>query len=88
MEENVFVGQKQIAEVPDDTDASPLMPEIVVEVLSKGNTEVEIAGKRRLSLNEGAEQVWTCAENGTVRFFRGNGEREHSRASSRRFRVK
>lgn len=74
----VWMSEERFAQVPDDPEASPLMPEIVVEVLSEGNTEAEIAEKRQLYLDEGAKEVWTCAEDGTMHFYDEEGAREQS----------
>lgn len=54
------------------------MPEVIVEVLSKGNTEAEIAEKRQLYFDEGAEEVWTCDADGTMQFYDADGALDHS----------
>ena len=46
-----------------------LAPEICVEVLSPSNTRAEIDEKRRLYFEAGAEEVWICGLDGTMRFF-------------------
>lgn len=74
----VWISDQRLARVPEEAEASPVMPEVVVEVLSEGNTEAEIAEKRRLYLDEGAKEVWTCAEDGKMRFFDEDGEIERS----------
>ncbi len=55
----------------------PRAPEICVEVLSPSNTEDEIE-KTRAYLAAGAQEVWTVAEDGAIRFFGGDGERARS----------
>lgn len=74
----VWMSEERAGQVSEDAEASPVMPEIVVEVLSEGNTASEIDEKRALYLGEGADEMWTCAEDGTMRFFWGDGQREHS----------
>lgn len=74
----VWLSQDRFAKVPRDADASPVVPELCIEVLSKSNTEAEIAEKRRLYLHEGAQEVWTCDEEGTMTFYDADGEREES----------
>lgn len=69
----VWMSDERLAEMPDDAEASPVMPEVVVEVLSEGNTEAEIEEKRDLYLDEGAREVWTCAADGTMTFYDGTG---------------
>ena len=57
-----------------DAEALPVAPEICVEVLSESNTPAEIDEKRALYFACGAEEVWTCAVDGRMRFFDGTGE--------------
>ena len=54
-------------------------PEICVEVLSPSNTQDEIEEKTRAYLAAAAEEVWTVAEEGAIRFFGNEGERVRSR---------
>jgi Uma2 family endonuclease len=44
-------------------------PEICVEVISPSNTSSEIEEKKQLYFEAGAQEVWLCAEDGTMRFF-------------------
>ena len=74
----VWVSEERLAEMPDDAEASPVMPEVVVEVLSEDNTDAEIAEKRQLYLDEGAQEVWTCAADGTMSFYDETGAMEAS----------
>jgi Uma2 family endonuclease len=69
----VWISDDRLAQVPDDAEASPVVPDIVVEVLFESNTESEIAEKRRLYLDEGAREVWTCAPDGTMTFHDAEG---------------
>jgi len=50
-------------------DPSTLAPEICVEILSASNTEAEMAEKRRIYREAGAEEVWLVSEDGDIRFF-------------------
>jgi Uma2 family endonuclease len=43
-------------------------PEICVEVLSPSNTAPEIGEKVALYFSAGASEVWTCEQDGTLRF--------------------
>jgi Uma2 family endonuclease len=74
----VWISDDRRRQIPDDAEASPVMPELVVEVRSAANTDAEIAAKRRLYLDEGAEEVWVCDTEGTLTFFDTNGERATS----------
>ena len=74
----IWISHERLADMPKGAEASPVMPEIVVEVLSEDNTEAEIAEKRQLYLNEGAEEVWTCGEDGTMQFYDADGSRDRS----------
>ncbi|MBI5800426.1 MAG: Uma2 family endonuclease [Verrucomicrobia bacterium] len=44
-------------------------PEICVEVISPSNTRDEIAEKKRLYFNAGADEVWLCDARGRMTFF-------------------
>lgn len=48
----------------------PVAPEICVEVVSRSNSMEEMAEKRRLYFEHGAEEVWLCDEDGRLTFFR------------------
>src|SRR5436189_115389 len=50
----------------------PSAPEICVEVMSPSNTEVEIQEKRALYFDAGAREVWICAADGSMSFFRSD----------------
>jgi Uma2 family endonuclease len=43
-------------------------PEICVEVLSVSNPPAEIAEKIALYFEAGAQEVWTCDQDGTLEF--------------------
>lgn len=47
-------------------------PEICVEILSPSNTASEIEEKKQLYFDAGAQEVWLCAEDGTMSFFLPN----------------
>ncbi|BAP55705.1 hypothetical protein THII_1408 [Thioploca ingrica] len=57
---------------------SPIAPEICVEILSPSNSKVEINTKKRLYFAAGAEEVWTCDEQGKLSFWNQTGELEQS----------
>jgi Uma2 family endonuclease len=63
----------------DESSAAPVAPEICVEVRSTSNTDAEMAHKRALYLEAGAEEVWICDEDGTMHFFDAEGEMKTSR---------
>ncbi len=65
----VWVSQALLANIPEDAQASPLVPEICVEVLSSANTDAEMAQKRRLYLAGGALEVWLCDGEGHITFY-------------------
>jgi Uma2 family endonuclease len=44
-------------------------PEICVEIISPSNTESEIQEKQALYFEAGAQEVWTCGLDGTLRFY-------------------
>lgn len=56
-----------------DATIAPVAPEICVEVLSPANTVEELDAKRALYFAAGAQEVWTCADDGAMRFFNPAG---------------
>jgi Uma2 family endonuclease len=47
----------------------PQAPEIVVEVLSPGNSVAEMEEKKDLYFGQGAQEFWLCDANGDMRFY-------------------
>lgn len=74
----IWISDERLAQMPEGAEASPVMPEVIVEVLSEGNTEAEIAEKRQLYIDEGAEEVWTCDADGAMQFYDADGALDHS----------
>ncbi len=74
----VWISEERLEQVPSDIEASPIAPEICIEVLSRSNTRAEIDEKRRLYFEHGALEVWTCDMEGRMRFFTPTGERPTS----------
>jgi Uma2 family endonuclease len=62
-----------------EASAAPFAPEICVEVRSRSNTDAEMAEKRALYFEAGAEEVWVCDEDGTMHFYDAEGEMTASR---------
>jgi Uma2 family endonuclease len=72
----VWISTEQAAQIPEDAAASPVAPEICVEVLSRTNTVAEMDAKRALYAERGAAEVWLVAEDGAVTFLAAEtGER-------------
>jgi Uma2 family endonuclease len=74
----VWISEERLQRVPADIEASPIAPEICIEVLSTSNIRAEIDEKRRLYFEYGALEVWTCDIEGRLRFFTVAGERPNS----------
>lgn len=74
----VWISEERWGDIPADAEATLVAPEICVEVLSTSNTRAEIDEKRRLYLEHGAHEVWTCEADGRMHFFDGSGERSFS----------
>ena len=53
-------------------------PEICVEVVSPSNSDRQMQEKMALYFNRGAKECWLVTEDGLVRFFDSEGEREKS----------
>ncbi len=54
-------------------------PEICVEVLSPSNTKAEMDEKMALYFEAGADEVWFCETDGSMRFQTSAGPLDHSR---------
>lgn len=74
-----WMTEERSRQLPLDADAITLAPEICVEVLSSSNTQAELREKRHLYFAVGAEEFWTCSEEGHMKFFDANGEMPSSR---------
>jgi Uma2 family endonuclease len=67
----VWMSEEREADMAETGDPSTLAPEICVEILSEANTLEEMAEKRALYREIGAEEVWLVMEDGTIRFYAG-----------------
>ncbi|MFO8232132.1 MAG: Uma2 family endonuclease [Longimonas sp.] len=74
----VWMSEEQLAALPGDAEASPVMPALVVEVQSPTNTDAEMEAKRALYLNEGAAEVWIRPPDGAITIFDASGARDQS----------
>lgn len=70
----VWISDDRWATIPGDAEASPVAPDIVIEVLSRSNSHSEMAAKRDLYFSEGAIEMWTCGPEGQMRFYDPEGE--------------
>lgn len=77
----VWMSAERFDSVPSDAEASPVLPEVVVEVIADRAAGADIEATRDLYLREGAKEVWTCAEDGTMTFYTDDGPIEHSNLS-------
>ncbi len=73
----VWMSPERERKMDETGDPATLAPEICVEIVSASNTEEELAQKRTLYRELGAEEVWTVDEEGEIRFF-GDSERDAS----------
>lgn len=62
-----------------ETTPLPEPPELCIEVRSPSNTDREMAFKKQLFLDAGAQEVWIVAKDGSVTMFDANGPRATSR---------
>ncbi|WP_022835874.1 Uma2 family endonuclease [Salisaeta longa] len=74
----VWMSEERIQQIPGNAEASPVMPELCVEVRSESNTDTEMAAKRQLYFEEGATEVWICDPEGRLRFYTADGEQSSS----------
>jgi Uma2 family endonuclease len=54
---------------PKDPPALERAPEICIEVLSPSNSDKEMAEKRALYFEAGAQEVWLCGLDGKISFY-------------------
>ncbi len=64
----VWASEKRFDLIKNETECS-VAPEICVEVFSESNTSEEIAEKRNLYFENGAEEVWICSLKGDISFY-------------------
>ncbi|MBT9096879.1 Uma2 family endonuclease [Methylovulum psychrotolerans] len=63
--------------IKTEAEAS-VAPEICVEIISASNTAREMAEKRQLYFEAGAQEVWMCDEKGAMSFFNADYPLLHS----------
>ena len=68
----VWISDELLARVREKT-ASPVAPEICIEVMSPGNTKQQQLYKKELYLQAGAREVWICSEKGDIEFYDHRG---------------
>jgi len=69
-----WMSADRYVSIPESAEPTPQAPEICVEIRSAGNSDHEMAEKRSLYFDAGAEEVWICAEDGTLTFHDQTGE--------------
>ncbi len=74
----VWVSLELWEKLKDQNEAS-IAPEVCVEVVSVGNSAKEMREKRKLYFEQGAREVWTCDEYGSVSFYDESGKLEQSK---------
>lgn len=70
----IWISEERCTTIPEDAEASPISPELVIEVLSLSNTRREMEDKRSLYFAGGAREVWTCDPEGRMTFYDAGGE--------------
>ena len=75
----IWMSEERRAQIPEGAEASPVVPELCVEVMSDSNTEAEMAEKRDRYFDGGAKEVWVVGRDDAVRFFDADSEIEPSR---------
>jgi Uma2 family endonuclease len=73
-----WMSSERFAEIDVDAEPTPVAPELCVEVVSASNTEEEMAEKRVLYFDAGAEEVWVVGEDGKVSFYNETGSADVS----------
>ena len=70
----IWISDARLAQQPRKDDVAITAPEICVEVYSPRNRRGEIDEKKRLYLEKGAAECWTCDVKGRMSFFDANGQ--------------
>lgn len=73
----VWVSRERYEVIKREIECS-ISPEICVEILSGSNTQKEMEEKRTLYFARGAQEFWTCNEDGDIDFFNKKGELKSS----------
>jgi len=77
--DNVWMSSERRDRMRATGDPTTLAPEICIEVVSDSNTPEEMAEKRALYVDAGAEEVWMVdVDTGRVRFYDASGPIERS----------
>ncbi len=74
----VWISATRAANMPLDDEASRVMPELVIEVLSRSNSKQQMAEKVQLYSDSGAQEVWLCDADSRLTFYDASGERDAS----------
>ena len=72
-----WASEERFLQIKDETECS-IAPEVCIEVLSLSNTDDEIAEKRKLYFDQGAQEVWICHGDGDMHFYNPAGKLEQS----------
>ncbi len=73
----VWISDMLFRQVIDES-ASPVAPEICVEVMSPGNSKAQMQHKGKLYFDAGAKEFWTCDKKGNIRFYNRDGKLKRS----------
>jgi len=73
----VWISDRLLEQVREKT-ASPVAPEICVEIMSPGNSEAQMLRKGRLYFEAGAKEFWLCDGNGNMTFHTQGGKTKRS----------
>lgn len=72
-----WASDARLAIIKNEIECS-IAPEVCIEVLSLSNTDDEIAEKRQLYFDQGAQEVWICQGDGDFHFYDAKGRCEQS----------
>lgn len=75
----VWMSEAYLATITEEDDVFAVAPEICVEVRSPSNVWAAMDEKIQIYLARGAQEVWVCEVDGTMRYFGHEGERLQSR---------
>lgn len=73
-----WASQKILDIIQSEVECS-VAPEVCIEVMSMSNSLNEMAEKKSLYFECGAQEVWVCSNNGNIEFYSVEGRLEQSK---------
>lgn len=79
---DVAWASKEVLNIIQSEVECSVSPEICIEVMSMSNSLAEMAEKKALYFECGAQEVWVCSDNGDIAFYATEGKLNQSKIAS------